>query len=448
MRRIVAIAIGSVTFVSMSLVLASATAMAEPIAGADTLSDPWQTSVRTQHLAEAQARFHARDYDGALALLQRLAKENADMPPAQVLMAILYADASMVGKAKTMLEQAINDTPDDPEAYLLMASIAIGQHDFAKAEPLLRKAHELMATFDKSAKRKGEASAHDLQRPGDGGRSPQRLGRVQSGAGRMAEVEPAERSGLAAARLRHVPAEGCRMAPGEIARRPSSIPSCSVRKSSWRSFAGASAMQKAPRNGWMPRSRRRRMTSRRTWPAVKPHWTGAKSMRRARMLRRCFQIAPKDPATNFLRGVVAMLEKEYTAAEMYFDTALKLSPHSFAFKNNLALALAQQDDDVKKHRALEFAEANVQQCPYSADAAATYGWTLYRVGRRDDAIKALCGAASIVNSDVDAAYFMARIDVDRGQKDEAAAMLESALRSRKVYIFRQDAQDLLDQLKK
>ena len=52
------------------------------------------------------------------------------------------------------MEQAAIDDPADPETYLLMASVAMHEHDVSKAEPLIQKAKGLLATFTKSAKRK------------------------------------------------------------------------------------------------------------------------------------------------------------------------------------------------------------------------------------------------------------------------------------------------------
>ena len=129
------------------------------------------------------------------------------------------------------------------------------------------------------------------------------------------------------------------------------------------------------------------------------------------------QLAPKSAGANFFRGAVAMLEREYEGAEFYLETSSKLAPTNFPAKNNLVLALLQQDNKTKIHRALEYAEANLRQNPHSPDAAATYGWALYRNGRPDDAWQALRGAASIANTDVDAAYFT------RGSRSTAAKRL-------------------------
>ena len=76
------------------------------------------------------------------------------MPPAQVIMAHLFFQANMPKEAQSALEQAAIDDPTDPETYLLMASVAMHDHDVAKAESLIQKAKGLLATFTKSVKRK------------------------------------------------------------------------------------------------------------------------------------------------------------------------------------------------------------------------------------------------------------------------------------------------------
>ena len=161
------------------------------------------------------------------------------------------------------------------------------------------------------------------------------------------------------------------------------------------------------------------------------------------------QIDPKSTDAKFLRGLIALCQKDYTAGELFFESILQKSPNDFAASNNLALALVGQDDEAKSRRALEYAEANVQKLPKSSNAASTYGWVLYKLGRLDDAEKALRTAASLGKVSVDTAYFTARLEVDRGHKAEAKQLLESALKEAKgLSMFRQEAEELLEQLKK
>ena len=97
---------------------------------------------------------------------------------------------------------------------------------------------------------------------------------------------------------------------------------------------------------------------------------------------------------------------------------------------------------------MEYAEANAKQYPDSAEAASTYGLVLYRLGRLDDAEKALRAAVLLEDPSVDTAYFAACVAVDRGRKAQARKLLENALKRTGLSMFRQEAEELLEQLKK
>ena len=141
------------------------------------------------------------------------------------------------------------------------------------------------------------------------------------------------------------------------------------------------------------------------------------------------QIDKKSLEAEFFRGLVALCQKDYHTAESYFESALQRAAPGSAFpiSNNLALALIEQEDEASGRRALEYAEANAKQFPKSANANSTYGWVLYRLGRLDDAEKALHAAAAAGPLSIDTAYFTARVLVDRKRKDEAKQTLETAL---------------------
>ena len=101
------------------------------------------------------------------------------------------------------------------------------------------------------------------------------------------------------------------------------------------------------------------------------------------------QIDPKAVDAQILRGVIALFEKDYSAAEAYFEQAHTQAPRNFAASNNLALALIEQNDDAKKKRALDYAVNNVQQFPRLSEAYSTYGWIQFKLGKIDEAEKAL-----------------------------------------------------------
>ena len=91
--------------------------LAEPIA--DTASaTSTAASASSPEMTEAFNRFNARYFEGALKLLREAAKKNPDLPPAQVMMARLFAQAKAFPMARNALEQAVVEDPNDPDAYI------------------------------------------------------------------------------------------------------------------------------------------------------------------------------------------------------------------------------------------------------------------------------------------------------------------------------------------
>ena len=118
--------------------------------------------------------------------------------------------------------------------------------------------------------------------------------------------------------------------------------------------------------------------------------------------------------------------------------------------NRLVLALCEQASDSQKRRAVDLAQVNVQWAPQQvrSQAHASLGWSLYQLGRLEDAQEALGRAVQSGSVNADTAYYLARISVKRGNIDEAVDMLKKALESTAPFYKRQDAQSLLNELTK
>jgi thioredoxin-like negative regulator of GroEL len=70
------------------------------------------------------------------------------------------------------------------------------------------------------------------------------------------------------------------------------------------------------------------------------------------------------------------------------------------------------------------------------------------LGRLDDAERELQAAMPIASTDLDTAYTLAHVAVDRGRKDEARQLLETGLKNPQSSMFRQESEELLKELKK
>ena len=83
---------------------------------------------------------------------------------------------------------------------------------------------------------------------------------------------------------------------------------------------------------------------------------------------------------HVLRGLVALWQKDWVEAENDFQKVIFEAPNDFVARNNIALALVEQEDPAEKNRALTYAYTNYQQNPKSPDAMSTLGWVYFRRG--------------------------------------------------------------------
>ena len=80
-----------------------------------------------------------------------------------------------------------------------------------------------------------------------------------------------------------------------------------------------------------------------------------------------------------LRGLVALWEKDWPTAESNFQKVIYEAPTDFVATNNLALALVEQNDPVKKNKALICAQNNYKVHDKSPDCAIDLGLGLLQM---------------------------------------------------------------------
>jgi tetratricopeptide (TPR) repeat protein len=448
------IIIVSVAIAALCLGWTVSKSAAEPIQGSEPPAAASETpaAAKTAGMSREEsdavvARFKQRDFDGALKLLKESVKKNPDSPPAELLLARLFAQANIPNGVRNSLEQATVAAPTDPEAYVDMGDILLREGWVTSAELLYRKAGGLIAKFDKSAKRKdvlvarifsGLSLVDEARKDWAGSQTRleawlnydkkstaamQRLARcmfqqknVQGALEKLREAAKAEAELLTPEAI--VAQYYAQMGDRENARK-------------WFDAALKAA----------PKDIKTRVAVCR-WALDAGQMDFAQSQAAA-----ASEINAKSFDAMMIGGLVELYRKDYAAAERHFEAAHLDSPHNFAASNNLALALVEQNDEGKKRRALEYAVNNMQQTN-GAEAAATYGWVLYKLGRLDEAEKALQAAISGGPVSPDTAYYIARLNVDRGREAQARDALESALRSGTSFSMQPEAKALLEQLKK
>ncbi len=350
---------------------------------------------------------------------------------------------------RAALERAVAEAPADAQAYILIGNIALSERRITEARLLYEKAESLMTGWKGSAKRR-----------------EQMLPQIQSGLAATCQarddwtgeqkhleawlrldpksVTALQRLAQCLFQQKNVDAGYTRLKEAAKVQPDMLAPEAIIGQ--WFARAGdrdnaqkwfRSAILQAPKNA------QTRLV------AAQWAWETGQLDEAKQQVDAALRLEPKYPQAKLLRGIVAMFQKDYKTAETYFESALteaSTRERKFEASNNLALALAEQDDETKRLRALGYADDNLRKYPQLNEARSTYAWVLYRMGRVEEAEKALHDVAAAGQITPDTAYYWARIIKDRGQAAAAQQWLKVRLQSPAPFQHRDDAKALLQKL--
>jgi tetratricopeptide (TPR) repeat protein len=415
---------------------------------------------------EAAKEFQKRNFDGAVTLLQQAVKKRADLPPAHVIMFQWFAQSNQGALAQMALERAVMSEPKDPEAFVIMGKIALQERRITAAELLFLRAQQLLATFDKSPKRKEILEPQTISGLASVDQAREKWKDAQTQLEALLKLSPKDAVAmqrLAVALFQQGKAVEALKWLRESKRadeRNMLTPEATLARlyEQYPDHANAviwmnKALEKAPEDAATQLVAAQWALETRQLGEAEKH--AVKGLQLAD--------AERGPATEarllsakILRGLVALFRKDFKTAEKFFEDAHLQSPGNFAASNSLALALCEQKDErsgkpdpAKLNRALEYANANYQANSRNPETAATLGWVLYRAGNLDRAEQALRQAASSGNLSPDTAYYLAQVSYDRankGSQEVAKSILEVALKT-PSFAMRPEAQALLDKIK-
>lgn len=415
-----------------------------PLAELPPVAEPPQ---EIQEVRDAVIRFRNGDIEGARALLVAACKKHTDLPPADVIMAQLFASVGQLDQAIRSLESALKESPNDPEAFVILGDLEFRGGRLTAAKFLYSQAEQLLKDFKGSARRRklifqrmcsGMAGlaeqAQDwataqkylemwLKEDPDNVNALQRLGRVLFQQNKTDEALQQFRA--------------AKKANDQILT-PEAIMAQLYEAAGQREEAAK--MMVAALNA-EPKNLQTRLAAAQ-WAFDTEQYDQAKAQ-----VEIALKLDPDSFQAKMLAGLVAYFMKDYKAAESFFESAHLQSPGNFAALNNWALALAEQDEEAKKRKAFEVAQIGIRAFGNVAEAWSTYGWVLYRLGRLNEAEQALNRAASTGQISPDTAFYLARVLVDRGQTDRAKELLKQALQTKRPFSKRQEAESLLKGLR-
>lgn len=455
------IVLGSVLFSAAAMAQEAAQPAANPSTAHSMQNDPELKAAQD----EAIKKFQAADFEGALNVLKALYQKRPEIVPPQVVMAVLYSQARIARGVLFSLERATMETPNDPEAYILLAEISLGQNAISAADLLLGKAEGLLAQYNANAERKknltgallrfraqiaekrgnwelvqqslvqmgqiqGETSPLLLRQMGVALFQQKKEAEAHAMFDKAYAAEPADKKGLPA------DATMCQLYQmrGTEGDKKKSRDALELALKAYPKSVEVLALAVMARLGDYDLDAAKTMVT--TLYNVDREVTMAKNP----------DATDVSDNTQRLVALVSLYRGEWAVAEQYFQKLVVKSPNDLASVNGLALALCEQGDQEKLKRAVEYAASNVQKNENNREFLSTLGWILYKAGQKQQAVEVLRRACADGQLNTDTAYYLAKISMDEKNTEQARRLLEAALKNDRPFYMRGEAEKLLQSL--
>jgi tetratricopeptide (TPR) repeat protein len=403
-------------------------------------------------------------------------KALVSLPPAEVIMATMFALYQSPANSRVWLERAVAEQPDDPEAYMLFGVTALREGRVTDAELLFSRSLALAEKFKQNAKRQRDISIKALDGRATVAERREKWADARADLTQWAKMdgenpEPWQRLGQALFwQDDYANSE-------KVFRRSDDLDTKNA-LAAWEVIMGQLYERKA-QSAKTPEADRKAL---RTKAAEKMNAAVARLPKELNVrlgvaswamqtnqldiaqthAEKGVELDPTSLAAKVIRGYVARLKGDQKTAETMFEAAHLLQPGDFSTSNNLALALIEAPDDRRppnpqephpKHaRAFQFGRMNVERfpvngnSPFRFEAASTYGWILYKLGRTNEARSVLQAVLQGGQLSQDSAYYVAQILVDLQQYEEAGRLLANRVESDAPFVHRADAKKLLDDI--
>jgi tetratricopeptide (TPR) repeat protein len=425
--------------------LPSALGLAVALAAAATAQQPTPLPTTPPPTADQKAieLFKAQKFDDALKELEAASKADPKLPPPRVRLASLFFQAGQGPAARTALERAAADDPRHPDVYLLNGSFAFGEGRLTDTILSCQTALQLAADprWDPTQRKRlvreartGLAAAFEARR--DWPSAKEHLDAILADD---AKNGPARQKLAAATFLMGKTDEAFAEFKRAHADDPASdLPELRMAElyKSQNDFAKAEewfkkAVETHNQNPKAHRSYAAFLLDAGNLSAAKLYLGGAA------------KVDPTGRDTLALQALAARYEKDIPTAEGVLEKLYKDSPADTFAAWNLALVLAETGNADKLRRAVEIAESEVRKNQKNGEGYAVLGWCYYKVGRKDDAEKALVTATQAGALSRDAAYFLGRLLADKERWEDAVKLLKGATDARGGFVYKEDALKLL-----
>jgi tetratricopeptide (TPR) repeat protein len=409
----------------------------------------------------ALQRFKNGDFQGAKEYLDLAKQKFPKLPPVDLLMAKLYVFARNGEQARALLESTVTNYPNDPEAYLLLADLAFAEGRTTESHALFEKAKGLVDKFSDNEKRQqnfqirvlaGLAAVHQrrqewqpandllvkwVELDPDSAAAHTRLGetlfRLKKPADAFNEFKKA--------RELNVQSSHPYIVLGQLFTQDYTTQKAAKSPDAAKSLEQAKkAFEQAYKEDGKNEATARAYAE---WLIQQDQLDQAQKV--AEEMRKN---SPQSVAALMLDGLVAKMRNDDAGAEEALTQVLSLDPSNAGAINLLALILSESPNLAQQEKALRYAQMNAERFGTNSQANITLAWILAKLGRSAESDAFLQKAVQGGQLNADSAYLVAKILVQKGQKENALKALEQVLQQAGagMFMYRKEAEAMVKEL--
>ena len=406
-------------------------------------------------IKQAVAAFNKSDFSAALDHLNALYDRFPNLAPPRIVLAQWFAQANLGEAVRASLEMATVETPDDPEAYILLGEILLRQRYLTAAEHLYKtagaKLNDYTANPDRKALLQASLLRNEIMLAETRGRWDVMIVLLNQAMAQEGETTIQLRQKGIALFQQEKDTEALEqfikadtLASANPSEPDSGLPAEAAIAQLYQLRGDQANAQKflAEALAKYPQSREVVVLS------IQARINQDQLDDARTLAEKLLTENPTWQPAKRLLATVALYLDNYAEAEKLFQELVLESPSDEQIINGLALAQCEQGDPQKLQRALEYATENVRRHEQEPDFWATLGWVLYKADQFEQSGQALKQAAATGRVNAATAYYLARLAVRSGQTAEAIQFLEAALDSPAPFAKRRDAVEFLRVLKR
>ncbi|MDD3587457.1 MAG: tetratricopeptide repeat protein [Thermoguttaceae bacterium] len=401
-------------------------------------------------LEQALEKFKKSDLAGALEKLNELYKANPQaVRPPRLYLTSWFAQLNNTKAVRASLELATEETPSDPEAFLLLGEIAFAQGELTAAELLFAQGETVLSASKIEPELIKALQIKLCRDKAKLAQARKRWDAMQGALGTLIKLEgeTAETSRLVAISFFEKKEDESALKwflhadeldkgkglPAEAAMAQLYLRGGNAEKAN---ASLVEAMKKYPTNSDVLSL------------AVVVALNENKLDEAGKYADQLLKNDPESVAVMKTCANVALFRNDFARAEQLFQAALVKAPNDTQITNGLALALAEEKSPEKTKLALQYAAGNVQKQNNNRNFLATLGWALYQAGDKAKAREILQRSAADGQVNPVAAYYLAVLLADEGKKDDAKKLLTAIVSVKAPFYKRPAATQLLEQLGK